>query len=117
MGLPIPRIYNWSADKSNPVGAEYILEEKASGQPLGPIWGGLSLEVQSNIVNQVVDAEKKLASISFPTQGYIYYETDLKSTSAKYERLQSPSIQDAQAPAFVIGPSADPISGGWRSLR
>ncbi|KAJ5350223.1 hypothetical protein N7541_007950 [Penicillium brevicompactum] len=87
MGLPIPRIYNWSTDKSNPVGAEYFLKEKTSGQPLGPIWGRLSLEVQSNIMNQV---------------------TDLKSTSAKYERLQSPSIQDAQAPAFVIGPSADP---------
>ncbi|OGE47113.1 hypothetical protein PENARI_c063G08313 [Penicillium arizonense] len=128
MGLPIPRIYDWSADECNPVGAEYILEEKASGQPLGAIWGGLSSEIQSNIVNQVVDAEKKLASISFPKHGYIYYESDLKSTSAKYERLQSPSIQDAQAPAFVIGPSADPNlwglgraqmnldRGPWRSV-
>lgn len=108
MGLPIPRIYDWSTDEYNSVGAEYILEEKASGQPLGAIWGGLSSEIQSNIVNQVVDAEKKLASISFPKHGYIYYESDLKPIAAEYERLQSPSIQDAQASAFVIGPSADP---------
>jgi hypothetical protein len=59
-------------------------------------------------VNQVVDAEKKLASISFPKHGYIYYECDLKSISAEYKRLQPPSTRDAQASTFVIGPSADP---------
>ena len=29
-----PRIIAWSARKTNPVGAEYILEEKVPGQPL-----------------------------------------------------------------------------------
>lgn len=108
MGLPIPRIYDWSANEHNAVKAEYILEEKAPGQPLGAIWGQLSSETQLSIVSQLVDAEKKLASISFPKHGYIYYESDLKPTPAKYDRLESPSTQNAQAPDFVIGPSADP---------
>jgi hypothetical protein len=69
----------------------------------------------SNIVNQIVDAEKKLASISFPKHGYIYYETDLKSRSVNYERVHSHSIRNENAPAFVIGPSADPNL--WRSER
>lgn len=95
-------------DTSNPVGAEYMLEEKSPGQPLGAIWGELSPQTHSNIVDQIVDAEKKLASISFPKHGYIYYESDLQSTPVKYERVQLPAIQSPQAPTFVIGPSADP---------
>jgi hypothetical protein len=51
MGLPIPRIYSWSLEVYNPVEAEYILEEKAPGQPLGEIWDKLSLEAQLDMVN------------------------------------------------------------------
>ncbi|CEJ55679.1 hypothetical protein PMG11_01927 [Penicillium brasilianum] len=110
IGLPIPRIYDWSAEACNPVGAEYILEEKAPGQPLGRIWGNLSSETQSDLVHQIVDIEKKLASISFPKHGCIYYETDLRSSSIQYERLDSRflSSQTEQPVAFVIGPSASP---------
>lgn len=115
LGLPIPGIYDWSSEACNLVGAEYIIEEKAPGQPFGAIWGELSSVTHSKIMEQIVDAEKKLASISFPKHGYIYYETDLQSRSVKYERVNSDSGQNEKAPAFVIGPSADPTF--WRLER
>lgn len=115
MGIPIPRIYDWSAEAYNPVGAEYILEEKATGQPLGNVWANLTLAAQLDVVNQVVNMEKKIASISFPKHGCIFYETDLKSRSLDYEALdsqhgssESATCQNDQLPAFVIGPSANP---------
>lgn len=114
MGLPIPRIYSWSSEASNSVGAEYILEEKAPGQPLGKIWDKLSLEAKLDMVNQVVDIEKKFASISFPKHGCIYYEADLRSSPGQYERLdlndssKFESFQSKDPPLFAIGPSASP---------
>lgn len=108
MGIPIPRIYDWSAEASNPVGAEYILEEKATGQALGSVWGKLPMDAQLDIVNQIVDMEKKFASISFPKHGCIYYESDLKSRSFDYERLDYDSSSNSQLPGFVIGPSTSP---------
>lgn len=41
-GIPVPRIFGWSADPNNPVGVEYIIMEKASGIPLETRWFSLS---------------------------------------------------------------------------
>ncbi|KAL4876129.1 kinase-like domain-containing protein [Aspergillus karnatakaensis] len=66
LAIPVPRIHAWSTDESNPVGAEYILEEMAQGQSLGSIWGQLSIDSKHSIVKQVVGIEKKLASVALP---------------------------------------------------
>lgn len=115
MGIPIPRIYDWSAEACNPVGGEYILEGKATGQPLRNDWSNLTEAAQLDVVNQVVDMEKKIASISFLKHGCLYYENDLKSRSLDYEALdsrhglsESATGQNDQLPAFVIGPSVNP---------
>ncbi|PKX89635.1 uncharacterized protein P174DRAFT_303263, partial [Aspergillus novofumigatus IBT 16806] len=79
LGIPIPRIYAWSAEVSNAVGAEYILEEKATGQPLGHLWDELPSSSRLDIVKQIVDIEKKLTLITFPKHGCIYYQSDLES--------------------------------------
>lgn len=113
MGIPIPRIYDWSAEACNPVCAEYIIEEKAGGQPLGNVWADLTLAAQLDVVDQVVSMESKLASISFPKHGCIYYETDLQSRSLDYVALdshvssESVTCQSYQQPTFVIGPSTN----------
>ncbi|KAJ5217349.1 hypothetical protein N7468_010357 [Penicillium chermesinum] len=116
IGIPIPRIYDWSAEAHNSVGAEYILEEKATGQPLGSVWANLTFASQLDIVSQIVDMEKKLASITFPKHGCIYYETDLLSRSLDYEALDSQhgslgsaTSRNDQPLTFVIGPSANPV--------
>lgn len=98
--IPIPRIYAWSAEESNAVGAEYILEEKATGQPLGSLWDKLPLPSRLDIVKQIVDIETKLASIAFPKHGCIYYQSDLESRQAM--------------PSFALMPDQNP---GLPNLR
>ena len=126
IGIPIPRVYRWSADVTNPVGAEYIIEEKAMGQPLGRLWNKLSMPAQLGIVNQIVEMEKKLSSVSFQKHGCIYYESDLKSRSLTYDRLDSAGStsmsthgQNSQLCGFVIGPSTNPKfwDGGRATMR
>lgn len=63
--MPIPRIYAYSLDSLNPVGAEYIIEEKARGKPLGNLWHQWQRESQLYLVTQLVDFETKLVSVSF----------------------------------------------------
>ncbi|OJI83259.1 hypothetical protein ASPTUDRAFT_124561, partial [Aspergillus tubingensis CBS 134.48] len=115
LGIPVPRIYAWSTDRSNPVGAEYIIEEKAKGYSLGSIWGRMSRSSQFVIIDQIVDIERKLASVSFPMQGCLYYTSDLKSKIPEAEGLDiTPSkpsglkVDDGrQLSCFAIGPSND----------
>ncbi|RAH76776.1 hypothetical protein BO86DRAFT_413617 [Aspergillus japonicus CBS 114.51] len=103
LAIPVPRIYAWSADEANAVGAEYILEEKASGQPLGLLWSDLPFSARSHIVDQVVDIEQRLTSVTFPRHGCIYFQSDLGS------RPEHPSLHPIQSPdgdsqsAFVLG--------------
>jgi hypothetical protein len=79
------------------------------------VWANLTMAAQLDVVDQVVDMEKKIASISFPKHGCLYYENDLKSRSLAYEALdsrhgfsESATGQDDQLPVFVIGPSVNP---------
>ncbi|KAF2463885.1 kinase-like protein [Lindgomyces ingoldianus] len=76
--LPVPRMYAYSLDPLNPVGAEYIIEEKAEGKPLGSLWYQWQTESQLDLVNQLVDFETKLTSVSFRRHGCIYYKKDLE---------------------------------------
>ncbi|KAL2840880.1 hypothetical protein BJY01DRAFT_257223 [Aspergillus pseudoustus] len=61
-----PRILASSADATNVVGAEYIIEEQATGPLLRGLWAQMSKPARLGIIDQLIDVEKKLASVCFP---------------------------------------------------
>ncbi|OAL34317.1 adenosinetriphosphatase [Fonsecaea nubica] len=63
--IPVPKVLAWSGSSKNPVESEYILMEEARGTPLYKVWEGLELGEKFKIVDDIVDIEKKLLSISF----------------------------------------------------
>jgi hypothetical protein len=65
LGVPVPRVLDWSATEEGDVGAEYIIMEEAQGEQLHEVWQDLSLPVKFEIVEQVVEIESKLLSLSF----------------------------------------------------
>ncbi|PYH80488.1 hypothetical protein BO82DRAFT_417498 [Aspergillus uvarum CBS 121591] len=71
LAIPVPRIYLWTADETNAVGAEYILE-----QPLGLLWSKLPFSARSYIV----DIERRLSSVTFPGHGCIYFQSGWNQT-------------------------------------
>ncbi|GAA85831.1 phosphotransferase enzyme family protein [Aspergillus luchuensis IFO 4308] len=95
--------------------AEYIIEAKAEGHSLGSLWGRMSRSSQFGIIDQIVEIERKLASVSFHMQGCLYYTPDLKSKVPDVKGLDimlsiSPGlkIEDCrQLSCFGIGPSND----------
>lgn len=91
LDLPVPHIYAYALDQSNPVGVEYIIEEKAAGMPLGSLWYQWSKESQLGLITQLVDFETKLASIQFRKHGCIYYKKDLEEKGLLIDNLETVS--------------------------
>ena len=82
--LPVSQVYAWSAEKSNPVGVEYILMEKASGVKLGDIWCSLKGKQMLKVITQLVQCEAKLLQSPLSHYGSIYFTGFLSDEHLTY---------------------------------
>lgn len=82
-GIPVPKIYGYSTNVDNPVGAEYILMEKAKGKSLGDVWFTLSQKDRIKVLSGIVEHEANLFSLAFPAFGSLYFEKDLPPDMGK----------------------------------
>lgn len=114
--LPIPRIYTSSSDSQNPVGAAYIIEEKAQGRPLGSLWHQWDIREQLNLVVQIVEIQKRMSSVSFKRHGCIYFKDDLEQRGlptqpVEAQVLRSDTLTESLSPEvmmkFTLGPLAE----------
>lgn len=121
LNLPVPQIYAYSLDPLNPVGAEYVIEEKAEGKPLGSLWYQWGTESRLELVAQLVDFETKLTSLSFRRHGCIYYKKDLEEKNIPAYDLEARSLSSgdftkgALTEGFMLGPLTE--AGLWEGDR
>lgn len=113
--FPIPRVIAWSADRSNPVGAEYILEEKAQGKPLGSLWYQWPMKSKLKLIEQIVEIERQLASTRFVKFGCIYFKGDIPEDSSREVALISGPLHSSVHQRFRLGPLV--TRGPWRGDR
>jgi hypothetical protein len=104
--VPVPKVYSYCAYAENPVGAEYLLIEKAEGVSLKSRWLELTEKEMSRLAHSYVRAEMKLAEIPFSATGSIYFKKDIAS------ELQAPLYKEDYVgeegnSVFCIGPIAD----------
>ncbi|KFY47423.1 hypothetical protein V496_10658 [Pseudogymnoascus sp. VKM F-4515 (FW-2607)] len=122
---PVPSIYAWRSDISNPVGAEYIVMEKAQGVPLFQQWGKMTEISKLVLIKGLTKLENQLASIQFPAYGSLYFRESCPNL-ASYQPLDA--TQDSTG-SYCVGPSCDREymlrigdnsvdvdKGPWRSL-
>ncbi|EEP82721.1 predicted protein [Uncinocarpus reesii 1704] len=115
--LPIPQAFAWSCDPENPVGAEYIIEEKAPGTSLGSLWHRWPRESKLRVIKQIVDIEHTLTTIKFTKHGSLYFKGDLPdSFQGKSDNL---SVETSRQPATLGRYAIGPLSNAelWRSGR
>ncbi|RII14889.1 hypothetical protein CUC08_Gglean003811 [Alternaria sp. MG1] len=74
LNIPVPQVLAWRATDQNPVQAEYIIMEEASGSQLHEVWQDLPLRKKVDIIREFVDIERKLLSISFHKLGSLYFK-------------------------------------------
>lgn len=106
-GIPAPKVYGWSSIANNPVGAEYIVMELASGIGLDSKWFELTKKQQLTVATDVVDIEKKLFAIPFSSTGSIYFKKDLPPQLQNDLYLPGTADPDGDSEHFCIGPIAD----------
>lgn len=83
------------------MGAEYIIQEKASGVKLGTLWYQWPREAKLKLITQVVDIEKALMKIPFSKLGSVYFKEDLRSLAGNAQDLEGIS---EYLERFAIGP-------------
>ncbi|KAL4802390.1 kinase-like domain-containing protein [Aspergillus unguis] len=107
LNIPVPRVYAWSSRASeNPLGAEYILMEKQAGVVLTSVWDSLKGKQKVQILDQVVDIERRLAATKFSKFGSLYYKTDLPDSLDNTSPLYVDSTgRPVQSETFGMGPT------------
>ncbi|KAF2276240.1 uncharacterized protein EI97DRAFT_377861 [Westerdykella ornata] len=104
--VPVPKVLAWSSDPSNPVGAEFIVMEKAPGIQLFKTWEAMSEYDRFCLVKLLTKIEGGLAAIRFPASGSLYLCESMADddTYVALDRDMDPSGR------FCIGPSCE---RGW----
>jgi len=102
--VPVPEIFAWSSDASNPVGAEYIIMEKSPGVQLFKVGDAMDGGAKLAFIKQLTILESQLASIQFPAYGGLYLSES--SNNPEDERSMLPSDVDSTG-SYFIGPSND----------
>ena len=101
--VPLPRVYRWDSDPSNPVGAEYILMEKARGVQLFKVWDELEDASRFNLMIELAKIERQLTSIKFPASGSLYFR---KSIGDEGHSVELPRELDSGS-LYCVGLSCD----------
>lgn len=119
--MPVPRVLAWSCDPANPVGAEYIVEEKAAGTRLGSVWHDWPRKSKLRVIDQVGKIEHALTTTKFTKHGCLYFKQDLPTLKERNDTLLAeplPSVQSSDLDRYVIGPltSAELWSSGREDI-
>jgi len=100
-GIPVPKVYSYSATSENAAGTEYIFMEFIRGMNLGDIWFDLPEKARITVVAKLVELESRLFALEFPASGSVYYTKDLPAGFSKFE---VPIVKSARDSDFCVGP-------------
>jgi hypothetical protein len=101
---PAPKVYAWSSNAENPVGAEYIIMEKVAGIQLDRVWPTMDIKDRFTVVKAIAGYQKSWLSTSFPHIGALYYAQDIRNCrpfGCVYTNHDGVEINDSR---FLIGP-------------
>lgn len=110
-GIPVPKVFGYSASANNPAGTEYIFMELVQGKNLGDVWYALSERERRKMVTNFVKLEARLFGLRFPASGSLYYCDDLPDRDRP---IITPS-PGTSTRRFCIGP--DTSLGLWYGKR
>ena len=103
-GCPVPVVYEWSSNaRANPVGAEYMIMEKARGTELQNIWYSMDIKQRMDTVGKIANFEKRLLELPLPAYGSIYFkDTEIIGDANKVD-----IVTEAAREKFCVGPSTE----------
>ncbi|BCR96680.1 phosphotransferase family protein [Aspergillus luchuensis] len=105
--LPVLRVYTWSSRTSeNPLGAEYIIMEKQAGVVLTDVWDSLKGRQKAQVLDQIVDIQRRLAGARIARFGSLYYVIDIPDNAGPDSSLYFDLAgNELRSKRFCIGPT------------
>ncbi|CAI7584018.1 unnamed protein product [Penicillium glandicola] len=103
LALPIPKILDWKDTSSNPVGAEYVIQEHVDGVQLHDKWLEMNTHQHILCTKALSLMIKKMAALDFPAYGSLYF------SDAPIEESNKISFGQGLDEKFCIGPHCSPI--------
>jgi hypothetical protein len=83
LSTPTPKVLAWnSRAESSPVGAEYIIMEKAEGVPLSRVLGTLGYPERAKLLRRTYRFMEAWLANPLPGYGNLYYAGDVPSRMA-----------------------------------
>ncbi|KAJ5102422.1 hypothetical protein NUU61_004644 [Penicillium alfredii] len=83
---PVSDVLAWSADPSNPIGSEYIVQEKCAGQQLTGVWDQVNESDRVKLIRDFAQLESSLASIELPGYGALFLRDQLPASLEQHPR-------------------------------
>jgi hypothetical protein len=80
--VPVHKVLACNADSLNPVGAEYIIMEKAVGCQLVKKQGEMKDWNHFDSIRNLCKAEADLAAITFPANRSLYFRESMRSATS-----------------------------------
>lgn len=103
---PVPKVLSWDSSKNNPVGAEYIIMEKAPGVQLDQIWNQLDIGEMWKVTQSIAKYQALWAEVSFAQFGSLYYKQDLASAQSLVCYHSNGDAREVVTnEKFAVGPS------------
>lgn len=106
LGIPVPSVYAWSSDKSNPVGVVYIIMQKVAGVPLSDIWWSLTGKQLLIIIEQLVQFQSKMFKTPLSSYGSLYFKTNLPLSQGSSSGQGTP-LGGTDYDDWCLGPVTD----------
>ncbi|KAK8164187.1 hypothetical protein IWX90DRAFT_478826 [Phyllosticta citrichinensis] len=104
-GLPIPKVFGYSATSKNAAGTEYIFMELVAGTCLQNLWiDDLPQKDKLDFVEKLVELESRILALEFPASGSLYYSKDLE---AEVRRIDVQTPNSSKGGRFCVVPDTD----------
>ncbi|RAK96065.1 phosphotransferase enzyme family protein [Aspergillus ibericus CBS 121593] len=104
LSTPVPRVLAWSSEANeNPVGAEYIIMEKAEGVQLDKVWPKMDIKKRFELVKTIAEYQKAWMSRSFTQYGSLYYSSGLPNIEGCV--LVKEDGSNCKEHRFAVGPT------------
>ena len=71
--LPVPRVFAYCSEASNPVGAEWLIMEHVLGVELGDAWDDLQFPEKQRLALDIIDLYDQLFNLKADGCGSIYH--------------------------------------------
>lgn len=120
LGIRVPKVFAYGADKANPIGSPFILMEFVEGDTLMKKWAPMTPRTDAKhkdiiglVIDPISELQAKLAEVEFNEFGSLYFATDAKDK----KNLKEPYTETNESlkGRWFIGPSTERVF--WRGKQ